>query len=130
MGVGIAAVLLIAGYFLVFMKRDSAGEEYRLAARELVMEVEGYAARPDYYDWLVDYCHDQVFNDAVTMESRGRRRVDIIIDEDKYLRDLFHAMMEPSRKDGATGVSDALGKYWTKMQAEAQPPPAPSRPRR
>jgi hypothetical protein len=108
LGLFVLVVFLFGGYFMIFLKRGTAGHEYRLAAREMIAQVEGYSQRQDYYDWLVDYAHDHVFNNAFKMESRGRRRVETWVDEGKYFDDLLQFMIEHARQDNAFGVVKAL----------------------
>jgi hypothetical protein len=52
----IVIVLVVAalGFGFKFLRRDNAGADFRKAAHRMVSRVEGYTAKPDYYDWLVD----------------------------------------------------------------------------
>jgi len=110
-GVGVGVVVLIMVWAGAFMRRGSAGEEYRVLSHQIITKVDGYSVKPDYYDWLVDEGHDTVFNDSFKMESRSRRRVQTWVDEDQYMDDLFAWMITQATTDRATGVAAALEKY-------------------
>jgi hypothetical protein len=107
---GIGGVAACIGLGIKFMHRSSAGDEYRKVAHKIVAHVDGYSAKPDYYDWLVDEAHDHVFNDAYNMDySRYRDRS--WVDGDKYVEDLFSWMIDAANNDNAKGVADSLAKY-------------------
>lgn len=122
-GLGVGAVVLIIAWAAFFLRRGSAGEEYRKLSHEMIAQVEGYSSKPDYYDWLVDQGHDTVFNDSYKVERRGRRSVRGTVDEAQYLDDLFTWMINEARTDNAAAVAAALEKFKAEELGMAEPPP-------
>jgi hypothetical protein len=129
-GLGVGLVVLAIGYFSLFMKQESAGEEYRAAMHEMIQSVDGYSSRPEYFQFLVDYAHDEVFSDSFVKEPRGRRRVETWVDEERYFHDLCMKMMERASEDRATHVVAALQKFKAEHEPEPRTPPASVRNRR
>lgn len=122
-GVAVLIVVIVLGWINFFVKKDSAGEEFRALAKDMVKHVDGYSANSDYYDWLADEGHDNVIEDAIMTEHTGRRRVRISVDEDKYFSDLLNWMIAEAQGGRATGVADALKKFKAEKFAEEPPPP-------
>ena len=112
----IVIVLVVAalGFGFKFLRRDNSGADFRKAAHRMVSRVEGYTAKPDYYDWLVDEGHDHCFNNAYHMDY-SRRRDDSWVDDGQYIEDLFRWMINQANEDHATQVAAALTKYHDEM---------------
>jgi hypothetical protein len=107
--VGAVVGLIILG--VVYWSRKSASsEDFRKQAHVLVAKADGYAARPDYYDWLVDTAHDEVFSGAYHVEFRGRYSQKAHVDRGAYMQGLFESMLEHAKEDKAQGVVDAITK--------------------
>ncbi|MEX2218302.1 MAG: hypothetical protein WD749_06035 [Phycisphaerales bacterium] len=124
--IGVGLLVFAIGMGVLFYRRGEAGESYREAAREMIREVQGYSARAEYYDYLVDAAHDQVFNDATEIQPGGRRgRGKVVIDEEKYIRTLFDEMIRMANDERATGVADALAKYRLEHIVSETPAPTP-----
>jgi hypothetical protein len=121
---GLGVVALIIGLGIAYYHRGSANDDFRKQAHKLIARVEGYSARPDYYDYLVDEAHDEVFNDAYHMEVSRRGGDRSWVDRGQYEHDLFAAMIRRAGDDHATGVVEALTKF---RQAQGDPNPAQQR---
>ena len=120
-------VVLLIGYGTFYMNRSKAGVEHRKAAHEMIRQVEGYAGKAEYYDWLVDDAHDHVFNESYHSELVGRRRTRTWIDEGQYSDDLFEWMIRQAKDDKAYPVAAALEKFRAEHSGAA-PAPAGSGP--
>ena len=94
-----------------FANKSSSSQDYRRQAHRIVASLGGYAAKPDYYDWLADEGHDQVFDGAYHTEQRGRYGEKAWVDRDEYLDELFAWMIQQAKTDRADGIVDELTAY-------------------
>lgn len=125
---GIGAVALLIAIGAAFLKRGSAGEEYRRVAHKIVAQIDGYAAKPDYYDWLADWSHDKVFDEAYHMDLPSRHHRDrSYVDDQQYVTLLLKTMIEEARTDNAAQVAEAIDKYRLAHQAPEPPQPGGGR---
>lgn len=108
-GIGLIAVV----GFLVFhfMNKSSASGDYRRRAHAIIVQIDGYSAKPDYFDWLADEGHDKVFDGAYRTERRGRYSEKAWVDQGQYMDELFDWMIAQARTDNAPAVVEALTKY-------------------
>jgi hypothetical protein len=124
----IGAVLLVVATGAAFLKRSSAGEEYRKVAHKIVAQIDGYSAKPDYYDWLADWAHDKVFNESYHMAVPSRYSRDhSYVDDDKYISLLLETMIEEARTDNAVQVAEAVEKFRKSIEEPEPPQPGGGR---
>lgn len=109
----ILALIAIPVFFIVYaMRKSDDGEQFRKAAHQIVAHIDGYEAKKDYIDGLVDYAHDQVFDSTFHYSPGGRfSRGRSWVDGDKYIHDLFRSMEEQAVADHQTGIAESMRKY-------------------
>lgn len=107
--VAVVIGLCVAGYVGMSRKGD-ASKKTLAAAHRLVAKVDGYADKPDYYDWLVDAAHEAVFDESFHADY-SKYHNNSWVDGDKYLEELFAWMINQANEDHAAAVVEALTKY-------------------
>lgn len=107
----IAAVAAIIGGIIHFSNKSSSSDEFRRKSHKIVATVDGYSVKPDYYDWLCDEAHDEVFDGAYHSERRGRYGEKSWVDRSQYLDELFEQMIVLAQNDKAAAVVESLEKF-------------------
>jgi hypothetical protein len=119
-GFGILGLLIAWGMYS--MRKDHTSDEYRKVAHEMTRHIEGYKDKPDYYDWLVDAAHDEVFSSAFHSEMHGRRRIETWVDDDQYFHELLMAMQRKAGEDHAAHVAEVINKFMQEQEAPVEAP--------
>src|SRR5689334_10810993 len=102
----IAVIALPIAFFAYTMRKGSDGEKFRKQAHAVVSHIDGYESKKEYIDGLVDYAHDQVFDDSYHYEPGGRYRSGRSwIDGEKYIHDLFSNMEAQAVADHQNGIA-------------------------
>lgn len=113
-GIGsiIVVVIVVAiGIGSRMWSSSSASADYKKEAIALMRHVEGYAAKPDYFDWLAEYSHEVVFDDCCERERTGRRSSRLVVDEEKYYHALLTEAMKQAGRDNSPHISNALQTF-------------------
>src|SRR5437868_3119415 len=108
---GIACVAALVAGIVHFTNKSSSSDQFRHKSHVMIRTVQGYDVKPDYYDWLVDEAHDEVFDESYHTERRGRYSEKAWVDRNEYLDSLFASMITLAEHDNATGVVESLKKF-------------------
>lgn len=123
-GLVVLIVVLVVGVGNRYWHRSQVNEDYRKEFHALIMKCDGYSGNKEYFDWLVDATHDEVFNHAYTMKAgagrRGMARDESTFDEAQYFEEMFAGMIEKAKSDKADGVVKAIEGLLAKLEKEAE----------
>jgi hypothetical protein len=105
---GVIALLIGVGilFGVRFYNKGDTGQKLLYEAKAFVAEADKYDEFREYFDWLVETAHEDVFNDSYHMGMGRRSRS--WVDTDKYSEDLFNRMIELARENDYPDVADSL----------------------
>lgn len=104
--IGFVVVLALA-VGIRFYNRGEDDQKIKNEAKELISQLDFYAADAEYIDGLIDDNHTAAFDASYTM---GGRRTASKFDQDKYLAELFHRMAGDAFKAGKRELGQALNR--------------------
>lgn len=123
-GLVVLVVVLIVGVGNRYLHRSQVNEDYRKEFHALIVKCDGYSGNKDYYDWLVDSTHDEVFNHAYKMRAGtgrgGLARDESTFDEDQYVEAMFEGMIAKAKNDKAEHVVKSIEGLLAKLEKEAE----------
>lgn len=123
-GLVVLVVVLVVGVGNRYWNRSQVNEDYRKGFHAVIMKCNGYSGNKEYFDWLVDATHDEVFNTAYQMKSGtgrgGLARDESTFDEDQYVEAMFEGMITKARSDKAEDVAKAIEAMRTKLEKEVE----------
>ncbi|HEX8875757.1 MAG TPA: hypothetical protein VF777_03350 [Phycisphaerales bacterium] len=137
-GLVVLVVVLVVGVGNRFWHRSQVNEDYRKEFHSLIEKCDGYGGNREYFDWLVDSTHDEVFNEAYKMKAGSGRgglaRDESTFDEDQYVEAMFEGMIAKAKNDKADQVVKSIEGLIAKLEKEAEaemkaaaPPGGPQR---
>ena len=123
-GLFVLIVIIGIAWGNAYWKRSQINEDYRKDFHALIERCDGYAANKDYFDWLVDSTHDEVFNESYSISAgsgrRGLTRTEATFDEDKYVTMMIDGMLARARNDKADHVVKSIETLIAKLEKEAE----------
>jgi hypothetical protein len=120
----VLVVVVVVGVGNRYWHRSQVNEDYRKEFHAVITKCNGYSGNKEYFDWLVDATHDEVFNNSYTMKpGRGRGGLaadESTFDEDQYVEAMFEGMITQARSDKAEDVAKAIETMRTKLEKEVE----------
>jgi hypothetical protein len=123
---GLAVVIVIIGlaWGNAYWKRSQVNEDYRKDFHALIEQCDGYSGNKDYFDWLVDSTHDEVFNESYKITAgtgrRGMTRTEATFDEEQYFMMMIDGMLARAKNDKADHVVKSIEALLDKLEKEAE----------
>ncbi len=123
-GLVVLVVVLVVGVGNRYWHRSQVNEDYRKDFHALIVKCDGYSGNKEYFDWLVDATHDEVFNDAYKIKAGtgrgGLARDESTFDEGQYVEAMFEGMIAKAKNDKADHVVKSIEGLLTKLEKEAE----------
>lgn len=106
------AVLTVIGIIVVLVMRGNskgdASKEVLELMRTVVMRCEGYDANREYIDYILEDCHEELFDKTYTAGWGRRARAEF--DEAQYVEEFFPLLIARANRDGSKHIAEALGR--------------------
>lgn len=106
-------LLSLLGLGIRFCNKSVDNTDVRQEMHQVVAKFENYSKHGQYYDSLVDSCHDQAFENAYTIG--GRRRANTL-NEKAYLIEIMALMATKARNEGNMEVATSLDFFHERAQ--------------
>ncbi|MBY0111568.1 MAG: hypothetical protein K2Y21_02000 [Phycisphaerales bacterium] len=123
-GLVVLIVVLSVGWVNIYWHRSQVNEDYRKEFHRLIEKCDGYGGNKEYFDWLVDSTHDEVFNDSYKIKTgtgrRGMARDESTFDEERYFETMIDGMIAKAKNDKADQVVKSIEAMVAKLEKEAQ----------
>ena len=120
-GGGLGGLVIVAIVFFVRMGAADAkiGEYAEDTRNEFLASIASAEVcqgdQRNYVEWLALGCHEECWKNNHELESSGRRRTTVVVDETGYTREMLSAMMDMARRENAPHVAEGLGKVYLEM---------------
>lgn len=122
-GLFVLIVVICVGWGNAYWKRSQVNEDYRKDFHALIEKCDGYSVNKEYFDWLVDATHDEVFNESYKITAgtgrRGYARTESTFDEEKYVTMMIDGMLARAKEDKSDAVVKAIEALVAKLEKEA-----------
>lgn len=123
-GLFVLIAIICIAWGNAYWKRSQINEDYRKDFHALIERCDGYGNNKDYFDWLVDSTHDEVFNESYSIAAgsgrRGFTRTEATFDEDKYVTMMIDGMIARAKNDKADHVVKSIEALIAKLEKEAE----------
>lgn len=123
-GLVVFIVVLTVGWANIYWHRSQVNEDYRKEFHSLIEKCDGYSGNKEYFDWLVDSTHDEVFNDSYKIKTgagrRGMARDESTFDEEHYFETMIDGMIAKAKNDKADQVVKSIEAMVAKLAKEAE----------
>ncbi len=123
----LGVIVLVGVGSLKFCNYSSADADQRAMAHRLVAQAEGYGKASEYYDFLADYAHDEVFSGSYVS---GGRYSSGHVNQAQYRQDLFDCMIDKAQEDNSPQVVAALEALQARLEGRPVPKPQQQQPKR
>lgn len=131
-GLTVLIIVICVAWGNAYWKRSQVNEDYRKDFHALIEQCDGYSGNKEYFDWLVDSTHDEVFNESYTITAgtgrRGIARTESTFDEAKYFTMMTDGMLARAKDDKADHVVKSIEALLAKLEKEAEAEEAAANP--
>jgi hypothetical protein len=113
-------VILGIGWAIRSGSGSNMSDKYLWQSKAFVAQADKYDEHREYFDWLVETAHNDVFEDSYsrTYGRRGRSRSHM--DVEKYENDIIARMIELARQNDYHDVADSIERLVDPDAAERQ----------